>query len=185
MFNDNLALKKEMDGTWLIQRLLQPRSFKLPGMEFKDNPFSFGGGYKNGGLSDEAMGFIRTIWSFDYMGSAEFEFGAVPTALRFIAGQASKNNLLAGHVELNQGEIVYFLCPKPYEAGVKKLIAQLRNDEFKLRLKEYCGLARYFTEKDNEYAQDYAGWLELDNGFMFFVNKEIFEKTCALFGVKI
>ncbi len=27
--------------------------------------------------------------------------------------------------------------------------------------------------------------LELDNGFMFFVDKEMFKKTCALFGVKI
>jgi hypothetical protein len=184
MFNDKLRLEGKMGGSWLIQRLLLPRVFKLPGPELKDNPFSFGGGYKNGGLSDEAMGFIRKIWSFDYMGSAEFEFGSVPAALQFLAEQASKDNLVAGQIELNQDEIVYFLCPKSYEDDVKIRIADLRKDEYKLRLKEYCGLASYFTEK-GDYAKNYGGWLELDNGFMFFVSKNMFEKTCALFGVKI
>jgi hypothetical protein len=69
-------------SSYLIQRLEEPWG----GMaQFKDNPFSFGGGLRNGGLSQEAMDLIRGIWSFDYMGSAEFEFGAVPEALNAIA----------------------------------------------------------------------------------------------------
>ena len=40
---------------------------------------------RNGGLSSEAMDLIRGIWAFDYMGAAEFEFGAVPKALQKIA----------------------------------------------------------------------------------------------------
>ena len=72
--------------SWLIQRLERPRTFKVQGKAV-DNPFSFGGGYKNGGLTDEAMDLIRPIMSFDYMGAAEFEFGAVPETLSKIARQ--------------------------------------------------------------------------------------------------
>ena len=40
---------------------------------------------RNGGLSNEAMDLIRGIWSFDYMGASEFEWGAIPKALGEIA----------------------------------------------------------------------------------------------------
>lgn len=59
---------KELKQTYLVQRLNRPTNGY-------DNPFSFGGGLKNGGLSEDAMKLLRPIFSFDYMGSAEFEFG--------------------------------------------------------------------------------------------------------------
>ena len=80
-----------MERSWLVQRLGKPYKRGLLGG--KDNPFSFGGGFKNGGLSDEAMDLIRGIWSFDYMGAAEYEFGAVPAALNTIAQAAVAKNL--------------------------------------------------------------------------------------------
>lgn len=67
----------EMKRTWLVQRLRKPYNHPAFGA---DNPFSFGGGLRNGGLNDEAMGLLRGIFSFDYMGAAEFEFGAIPQA---------------------------------------------------------------------------------------------------------
>ncbi len=36
-----------------------------------------------------------------------------------------------------------------------------------------------------EYEKRLAGWLELDNGFFFFVNRDMYQATCRLFGVKI
>jgi hypothetical protein len=30
-----------------------------------------------------------------------------------------------------------------------------------------------------------SGWLELDNGFMFFTNEEMWQRTCALFSVDV
>ena len=76
-----LELLKEMKRTYLIQRLEKPRTLKIAGVELKDNPFSFGGGLRNGGLSKDATDLLRPLFSFDYMGAAEFEFGAVPEAL--------------------------------------------------------------------------------------------------------
>jgi len=180
--DNKLTLNRTMDGTYLIQRLQKP--FKTQPMTiFKDNPFSFGGGLKNGGLSDKAMDLIRDIFRFDYMGSAEFEFGAVPQAIRFIAEQASKNNLINGKVEVGKGETVYYLVPLEYEVEAVYRIKQLRIDEYKFPLKEHCGLTDYFDEH-RMYQRETVGWLELDNGFMFFVDKLMFHKTCALFGVE-
>jgi hypothetical protein len=73
----------ELRRSWLVQRLNTPHT-GVWGKD-KDNPFAFGGGLRNGGLSDTAMDLIRGIFSFDYMGAAEFEFGAVPTALDGLA----------------------------------------------------------------------------------------------------
>lgn len=72
----------EFKEPWLIQRLEKP--YVATGDVapiFTDNPFSFGGGMVNGGFSKEAWAIVKKICGFDYMGSAEFEWGAVPKAL--------------------------------------------------------------------------------------------------------
>lgn len=74
----------DLDRSWLVQRLRKPPKREHP-IFGKDNPFSFGGGLQNGGLSGEAMDLLREVWSFDYMGAAEFEWGAVPEALSRLA----------------------------------------------------------------------------------------------------
>ncbi len=180
MFMEKLSFRKEMRNTWLVQRLQGPRTWKIAGKEV-DNPFSFGGGLKNGGLSDDAMDLLRGIFSFDYMGSAEFEFGAVPAALSFLAERASKKKLITG-ITGKKDETIYYLCPTEYETEVIKRIASLRKNE--IRLKEYCGLSQYF-DSNNEYGKENLGWLELDNGFMFFVDSGMYQKTCKLFGVNL
>ena len=163
-----LSLRAQMKGTYLIQRLNKPQDLSALGI--KDNPFSFGGGYKNGGLSDEAMKYLRGIFSFDYMGAAEFEWGAVPEALNFIA----RATLLSGRVKIGDKEI-YYLCPITYEIEIRNRLKLLCED--KIQLHEWSGLA-------HKIGQDYVGGLEIDNGWFFFVDKTVFEKTCALFGVK-
>src|SRR3989338_2112493 len=151
-----LVLKPKMVRTFLIQRLNKPTP---------PNPFSFGGGLHNGGLSEVAANVLQVIFSFDYMGSAEFEFGVVPVALQFIATQAKKKKITAGKI----GDI-YYICPRIYKDGVLDIIEKLLVDERSLCLKERCGLADHFNKSD-AYHQETLGWLELDNGFMFFVDQ--------------
>lgn len=159
-----------MKRSHLIQRLDKPLDFF--------NPFSFGAGLKNGGLSDKGMKIIlKNIFSFDYMGSTEFEGGVVPAALDFIAEQ--KDSLTSG---IHLG--VYYICPGPYEEGVKAVITTLLEDERSLRLKENCGLSERINNPQDDYRKDNDGWLELDNGFFFFIDKEMFENTKRLFGIK-
>lgn len=173
--DEKLTLRKEMINSYLIQRLHKPHTFKIGGIVIGDNPFSFGGGLKNGGLSNDAMKILRTIFTFDYMGSAEFEWGAVPEALRFIAEQSEKSNIVTGELNIINEYKVYYVSPKEYEEEVKTRIYKLMEDEYKnFHLKERCGLNKYFTS-DNEWDKRNVGWLELDNGFAFFVDKEMFD----------
>ena len=179
MFDKKLQLKPEMRRSYLIQRMQKPLMHN--GKVF-DNPFCFGGGLVNGGLSKDAMGLLGQILSFDYMGSAEFEWGAVPNALSFIAEQSQKENIVSGEITLG-GKPVYYVCPKPYEDAVKVRIQELFDNEHELRLKERCGL-RDCIEAKREWSTRNIGWLELDNGFLFFTDREMFDGFLKLFGVK-
>ena len=189
-----------MVGSWLVQRLMRPTGgIKLPDGKVVDNPFSFGGGYKNGGLSDRAMEIIRSIWEFDYMGSAEFEFGAVPKALQQIAKTAEAKKLVVVRLEVATKNdprpcgrdalpgviegVVYGLCHEDHVGEVTKRIKAWAHDEFAggRSTKETVGLERALREPDSPYRA--RGWLELDNGFLFFLDEEMFKKAAGLFGV--
>jgi len=187
--------------SFLIQRL--EKSIILPeGHPWKDidNPFAFGGGLVNGGLSKEAMNVLRPIFRFDYMGSSEFEYGAVPKALARIAENAK--NLVKTELRIPNerikvmnrwdlercnplpkgGEtVVYILCQRDHLEHVKTLIYGLIDDENRVNLKEHTGLVAALLERKDGTRGRVCGWLELDNGFFFFSDKEMFEKTAALF----
>lgn len=181
----------EMLGSWLIQRLQKPYK--------RENPFAFGGGLENGGLSKEAMELLKKIFRFDYMGSAEFEFGSVPQALQKIAKESK--DLVAFEVEVKtkaeNGKwrdqtlldkpveaVVYVICHKKYKDEVEKRIKKWAQQEPYGETKEGINLNRTIRTIEDKYNNNAFGWLELDNGFMFFTDKEMFEKTCKLFEVK-
>jgi hypothetical protein len=158
-----------MERTYLIQRLEKPKGFV--------NPFSFGA-TGNGCLSKEALNLLKNIWSFDYMGNAEFEFGAVPKALQKIAGYCAEKKACTSKIELKKD--VYYICEKKNKSEVISVIKNLAEDEYRnFHLKSYCGLKKNLD--GDEYAQRLGGWLELDNAFMFFVDKEMYDATSTLF----
>lgn len=184
--------------SYLIQRLKKPRKAQEGHPLFgKDNPFSFGGGLHNGGLSGEAMDLLRGIWQFDYMGAAEFEWGAVPEALSKMA----KADLVASSFSIPLREVakqwrdkskkepdgeatVYVLAPAGWENEIEHRVrawaADSNDDEF--RLKEYTRLAAAIRPAE-EWDKETCGWLELDNGYAFFTDREMWEQASALFGV--
>lgn len=169
MLTEQLELKPEMDRTRLIQRLLKPTG--------RINPYSFGA-VQNGGLSDEAAERLKDVFSFDYMGAAEFEYGAVPAAISFIDEEAKKSRVLS-----SQHQGVYYICPTSYEQGVQKVIGALLTDERSLRLLEYCGLKDSMDSVGHGNPRQVVGWLELNNGFFMFSEPKMFEDTKRLFGV--
>lgn len=92
---------KNLKNTCLIQRLLKPNKSSL------SNIFNFGGGLKNGGLSDDAISMLNPIFSFDYMGSAEFEFGAIPEFFQVIA--KNHKNYVSSKININNTD-VFIIC---------------------------------------------------------------------------
>lgn len=190
--------------SWLIQRLNKPVGFtKGHILHGKDNPFAFGGGFRNGGLSKEAMDLLRPVFSFDYMGAAEFEFGEVPRALSGIVERI--NDFTTATLEVDAKDIkfdpkwdsdrylkpegvipFYIFAHKDHVDYVKKVIAMDLRQDKKFQLKEVTLLPQcmFVPKKEDGYRYNVCGWLELDNGFFFFSDKEMFDKTVALFTQK-
>ena len=164
-----------METTYLVQRLRKSHNNQSAEM------WSFGGGLKNGGLSEDAMKLLRPIFSFDYMGSAEFEFGAIPESFR----QMAKNISTYKTWGLAINKVPIYVIGVRYHADEINDIIKLLSKN-KIRLKEYSGIpwALGLDEFPHKRECDYIGWLELNNNFMLFTDKLIFEKTAELFGLK-
>jgi len=86
---------------WLLQVLTRP-----PEKEWDkkvDRVFSFGGG--GSGLSKEAWDIIHELFGFEYMGSAEYEFGAPAKALEAIVNLSKDKKLIRGSIVIDAKEI--------------------------------------------------------------------------------
>lgn len=164
-----------MKTSRLIQRLNPPRK--------SDNPFAFGGGMHNGGLSDDAMDLLRGIFSFDCMGAAEFEWGAVPKALDTIAQHGEQ--LTAWSSEVIPGQHVYGICHEDHVADVIGRVSVWAHQRYPREHLEPIHLALVLDPGEDRYVPETCGWLELDNGFFFFTDKAMFEATARLFGVDV
>lgn len=184
-----------MKNPYLIQRLQKPYQFKddaSPMMKSLANAFSFGGGLVNGGISKEAMGLLNKIWNYDYMGSSEFEWGAVPKSLELIAKSISSyvagETLVTGKVhdyrndkDIEKKAIVYFVCKKDDEKEVCEWISKFANDKKRdYRTKESVCLADAICESG--YRKDTGGWHDIENHYLFFTDKTMYENFCKLFG---
>lgn len=180
--------------SYLVQRLREPMGTSL--MENAIAAFSFGGGLHNGGLSTQAMDLLRGIFSFDYMGSAEFEWGAVPDALRQIASASLTTFTMTIPLSAVASDwrdkkkaapaseaIIYVICA-PDDAGeVESRIRGWAAEPYNGGLKETTQLSSTLRPRD-DYDTRVRGWLELDNGFFFFTSEQMWAATCQLFGVK-
>jgi len=156
-----------MESAYLVQRLLSPNPNRI------FNPFTFGAS-GNGGLSKEAIELVSKIWEFDYMGRGEF--GKVPEALNRIYEYGSKNKAVTGEIKLSKQ--VFYLCESDEKEEVEKIIRKIAKN--KQNLLEPAFLDEVIRGDKNS---KYKGWLELNNGFMFFVNREMFSKTINLFNI--
>jgi hypothetical protein len=185
----------DLKRTWLVQRLCKP--YNSPGILGLDSPFAFGGGLRNCGLSGEVMDLLRPIFRFDYMGAAEFEFGAVPKAL----GRLAENHkhltpfsiaIALADVEAGWREKetpaagakaeVFILCQRSHAEQVEERVRELARKDYSL--KEATRLPSTLRPS-SQYDGETVGWLELDNGFLFFTDRDMWAATSALFGVKV
>jgi hypothetical protein len=183
-----------MKSSYLIQRLIKPYKKQLEGkgrlLQELGNTFAFGGGLKDGGIPKEGMELIKDIFRFDYMGSAEFEFGAVPKALSIMGENFEKLVAFTIHTPFKHErwdkptvkgiKQVHIICMKEHRDDVVKRIKIYAMNSYKNDTKEMVCLNESLALEE---LSNIAGWLELDNGYMFFTDKEMFEKTCKLFDV--
>lgn len=152
-----------LQKTYLIQRLKPPRDIIDPFCDIK--------------VPLEQQDVLR-IFSFDYMGSAEFEWGAVPNALEHIRQYAHARRAITASLLLLQDKSIDYICELGTQEEVAKRIKGLYEDESTFDLKDPCCL-----RQSVEGQRDVVGWLELDNGFMFFNDSKMYDHVAQLFKV--
>lgn len=186
-----LSKRGKVEPTFLIQRLLKP----LPN-DKKINGLAFGGGLRNGGLTDKALAMIDSIFRFDYMGAAEFELGAVPKALSKI--YICKSECQALQIS-GKPDSWYMTIPEKFYrreylrtvwlispiGDITKHARKVINYLAEQRLHSFKELplfshAAFGIDAENSQVQ---GWLELDNGFLFTIDREMAERLCKLFSI--
>lgn len=200
------------ERSWLIQRLKRPTKM--------DNPWGFGGGLRHGGLSDGAWEIFRKLCSFDYMGAAEFEIGALPKAFEKMwssrSGLEAYSLTVSGNPDFPWSDKMRLLPWKtreriskrhtlnatvfaislsryrPHADEVIKALAEGIETRERYFLKEASLIEKalfsdpkWFDDKDYSLQNMCVGWLEFDNGFMFFSDEGMWRNFCELFGVKI
>jgi hypothetical protein len=164
--------------TYLIQRLALPRKW---------SPFAFGGGFVDGGISEQGKAILQGIFSPEYMGAAEFEYGAFPQALAVLAAaptlQVGYSDICAPIEKLGvkgMGVKRFFLLAPPdtYEHLVE-MLPLLATRSY--RLKEPALVSHWFEGRKED--PPTIGWLDLDNPAFFFARKAPFTALCKVFGV--
>lgn len=121
---------------------------------------------------DEIVG-IDSLIRFDYMGSAEFEFGALPKSLKRMTSRLDAYELLSvqAMVDVNNSP-VYVYCQEEMFPSIVKILPALA--ERSVRLKEFSGFDAHFKGgDDDEYWRRRVNfWWDIDHDFMFFFGKE-------------
>lgn len=183
-----------MKDTFLIQRLRKPPKAAY------DAKLSrlFGGNMLQ--IPAEMWDVLQTAFDIDYMGAAEYEFGRLPRSFHAFAEDHQK--LVAFSIHLTDAEIKRIrVASLPKEAtkeeaqktalvkDVYVLCRASQRDEVVRRIKEFA-LEKTPIKRGARFAEALCsapeqcpayGWYELDNGFFFFIDKEMWERTTKLF----
>lgn len=111
---------------------------------------------------------IDSILRFDYMGSAEFEFGAMPESLDKIRSCISEYTYL--DVPMKDKVITVF-CKDSQKTDIKTYLEELA--ENKMGLKEYSDFDSYINPVHFPNRTDF--WWDIENNLMFWKKNVEFE----------
>lgn len=168
---------------YLIQRLNQSTG--------RTNPFSFGGGLPNGGLTKESMDILLPLFSFDYMGAAQFEYGAVPSAFERTSEREARGDMVAGSIKLKcsfgyfakgikQDFTFYYYCPGKIEQEVKAIIKATTQNDKGLALHEPTLVQFACAKIATGTPTRLIGWFDIQHDYCFFLDQEIRDKLIAV-----
>lgn len=111
---------------------------------------------------------IDSILSFDYMGSSEFEWGALPKSLGKIRDSIDDYTYLDVPIK---DKIVTVFCKNSQKSEVKQYLTELA--ENKWNLKEFSDFDHYINPKFMESRTDF--WWDISNHLMFWRKNNEFE----------
>lgn len=196
-----------MERTKLVQRLSKPTGNTDV---FGDNPFVGASPKPNWGLSRSSMAALRGIVVFDYMGAAEFEWGAIDEGLKKVADHGLNHELIGFVITISLSEVertyfdetdeppdgngtVWVICRADDANEVSRRIrAWAKNNADRYGVQDpdsqwyLCELTQLNAALRPHpiWPSKICGWFELGNGFFFFTDEDMFNKVKELFEVK-
>ena len=170
-----------MRPSWLVQRLMAPLGGAARG---KLTGMAFGGGVRNGGLSEEALSLLAPLMSFDYMGAAEYEWGAVPKALQKMA---RAELVSSATINVKGQPPIYLVSAAAHKEEAQARVTQWATGGGDDGLRDPTRLRATLRamEAGEDVTRRPIGWLELDNGFFFAVDEAMWVGVCQLYGITI
>ena len=106
---------------------------------------------------------IDKVLQFDYMGSSEFECGALPESLKSIREDISKYIYFQYYFKDYPAKCVSVFCKKEDKDSVTFTLEQIAIKQ--IRLKERCDLDKYLSDNNTYRHNDF--WWDIENNFMF------------------
>lgn len=155
-----------MKTPYLIQRLTRPILFSDEERS-KSVKFPVGAG-KSG--NNEARKLVKFFCVHDYMGSAEFEFGTVPSFYERMARLATDD--LLDRWRLDLARPVYVIGRGSDRSLINEYIVGIAENKY--RLKERSR----FLDTNSA-----VGWLDIENDYAFFVDKKMYIHFARYWGV--
>lgn len=118
------------------------------------------------GSRDELKG-VNQIVDCDYMGSSEFEWGALPKSLKEI--REDIQDYVYQEIMVNDKKITLFANKKYADWIHRRVLPQLAAGN--MRLKEFSGFDMQFMtgERYDRARKRYNFWWDIDNHYMFWV----------------
>lgn len=180
-------------NSYLIQRLKNPIPIINSEIEWLLESFKFGGNTDRlGGFDEDFAKKLANVFSFHGMGSSEYEWGAVPNAIEMFNEKNIDQSLVFVNFELylpKYKKYLYVICRKSHIRSIKfRLKALAETSHFKLlrkkrglHLRDLCYLHECLESLILNQEPEYQGWIELDNPYFFFLNKEMCKKFLELF----
>ncbi len=172
----------EFHKSYHIQRLTVPHTPKKPERQWKLD--------QEGKFTEDAVSLRKGVFEYDYMGSSEFEFGAIPRAVKemikkqdrlisfkiIVLGQNIERDILTGK---RYDDCSFFaICDVQQLTDVERNIRAVLSGE--QRLKESLHLHNALG-KDKGKPGSIGGWFEVDNGYYFFIDQVMWTGTTFLY----
>lgn len=115
---------------------------------------------------------IDSLFSFDYMGSSEFEFGALSRSLKNLCLRA--DNLESTKVSFSQKKrkTLWFVSDICNRVAVEMMVRQVADERH--RTKEYVGIEAYLNgEEERRNYQSFDAWWDIDHHWVVCCDKEL------------
>lgn len=121
---------------------------------------------------------LGEIMDLDYMGSSEFEGGAVGGGLRKMIEGRSK---LAALSFVFNDQTMHAIVPRRFAEQTIRFVTEAAQGQGRLSTKEPVRLSDMLALPEGQ--RDIIGWLDINNGAMFFADEAVFKSVAGVMGV--